>query len=113
MLGLAGIDPPACQAARLAPLTSADADTLISSIRSGPLPPSHRAAPGGGSAAEATLRDALLRVSRLTEDLPEISELDLNPVIARRDGDVESSRPASAFRRRSRRIRFSASCADS
>jgi len=89
VLGLAGIDPPAGQAARLAPLTTADADTLISSVRSGPPPPGRRAAPVSGSAAvEATLRDALLRVSRLTEDLPEISELDLNPVIARRDGDV-------------------------
>ena len=89
VLGVAGIDPPVGQAARLAPLTSADADTLISSIRSGPLPPSRRAAPVSGSASrEATLRDALLRVSRLTEDLPEVSELDLNPVIARRDGDV-------------------------
>ena len=27
-------------------------------------------------------------MSRLTEDLPEIAELDLNPVIARADGDV-------------------------
>ena len=30
----------------------------------------------------------LLRVSRLTDDLPEITELDLNPVIARPDGAV-------------------------
>ena len=30
----------------------------------------------------------LLRVSRLTDDLPEIAELDLNPVIARADGAV-------------------------
>ena len=29
------------------------------------------------------LRDMLLRVSRLTDDLPEITELDLHPVIAR------------------------------
>jgi hypothetical protein len=32
------------------------------------------------------LRDLLLRVSRLAEDLPEITELDLNPVIAGPDG---------------------------
>jgi hypothetical protein len=88
VLALAGVDPPAGQAARLAPLTSADADTLIGSIRSG-LPPGRRAGPAGDSAARvATLREALLRVSRLTEDLPEISELDLDPVIARGDGDV-------------------------
>jgi acyl-CoA synthetase (NDP forming) len=89
VLGPAG--PPGSgsgYAARLAPLTSADADTLIGSIRAG-LPPGRRAGPAGDSAARvATLREALLRVSRLTEDLPEISELDLNPVIARGDGDV-------------------------
>jgi ATP-grasp domain len=28
----------------------------------------------------------LLRVGRLAEDLPEVAELDLNPVIARADG---------------------------
>ncbi len=34
----------------------------------------------------AALADALLRVSRLADDLPEVSELDLNPVLARPDG---------------------------
>ena len=32
------------------------------------------------------LRDLLLRVSRMAEDLPEITDLDLNPVIAGTDG---------------------------
>ena len=47
MLGPAGpaTDPPAGRAARLAPLTSADADMLINSIRSGPPSQSHRARP--------------------------------------------------------------------
>jgi acyl-CoA synthetase (NDP forming)/GNAT superfamily N-acetyltransferase len=49
------------KAARLAPLTEADADLLVSSVQSA-----------------TALRDVLLRVSRLTEDLPEIAELDLN-----------------------------------
>ena len=31
-------------------------------------------------------RDLLPRVSRLADDLPEVAELDLNPVIARPDG---------------------------
>ena len=70
---------------RLAPLTEADADTLIDSVRSAPLPHGHR---GAAAADLAALRDVLLRVSRLTDDLPEITELDLNPVIARPDGVV-------------------------
>ena len=41
---------------------------------------------GAPAADIAALRDVLLRVSRLAEDLPEVTELDLNPVIARPDG---------------------------
>ena len=44
-----------------------------------PLLSSHRGAPPVGAAA---LVDALLRVSRLAEDLPEVAELDLSPVVA-------------------------------
>ena len=87
------------QAARLAPLTEADADTLINSIRSAALLRGHRGAPAADLAA---LRDVLLRVSRLTEDLPEITELDLNPVIARADGVIAVDariRVAARFRR--------------
>jgi acyl-CoA synthetase (NDP forming)/GNAT superfamily N-acetyltransferase len=71
------------QVARLAPLTGADADDLIHSIRAAP------ALLGDGSQPAAdldALRDILLRVSRLADDLPEVAELDLNPVIARPDG---------------------------
>ena len=70
-------------AARLAPLTTTDADDLIHSIRAAPLLLGHRGQPPADIAA---LRDTLLRVSRLADDLPEVSELDLNPVIARADG---------------------------
>ncbi len=70
-------------AARLAPLTTADADDLIHSIRAAPLLLGHRGQP---PADIAGLRDALLKISRLADDLPEVSELDLNPVIARPDG---------------------------
>jgi len=34
----------------------------------------------------AALADAVLRVSRLADDLPELSDLDLNPVVAMQDG---------------------------
>jgi len=76
---------PAGQAARLAPLTEADADALIGSVRSAALPRGYR---GGQAADLAGLRDLLLRVSRLSDDLPEITELDLSPVIARPDGAI-------------------------
>ena len=34
------------------------------------------------------LRDLLLRVSRIAEDVPEVTDLDLSPVIAAPDGAV-------------------------
>jgi acyl-CoA synthetase (NDP forming) len=73
---------PADGAARLAPLTTADADRLIGSSRAAPL---LRGSPGAPVGMEA-LRDLLLRVSRLAEDLPEIRELRLDPVIVSPDG---------------------------
>jgi acyl-CoA synthetase (NDP forming)/GNAT superfamily N-acetyltransferase len=87
VFGLGGVatEVLADHAARLAPLTEADADTLVNSVRSAPLLHGHRGAPAADLAA---LRDVLLRVSRLTDDLPEITELDLNPVVARTDSAV-------------------------
>ncbi|HEY9244735.1 MAG TPA: acetate--CoA ligase family protein, partial [Streptosporangiaceae bacterium] len=70
-------------AARLAPLTTTDADDLIHSIRAAPLLLGRGGQP---PASIAALRDALLRVSRLADDLPGITELDLNPVLACPDG---------------------------
>ena len=70
------------RAARLAPLTDTDADELIRSIRSGPSLLGHRRQPATDQPA---LQDLLLRVSRLADDLPEVAELHLNPVIARPD----------------------------
>ena len=76
------MDAPADRSARLAPLTDADADDLIRSVPApGLLERRH-----GGSADLAALRDLLLRVSRMVEDLPQIAELELSPVMARPDG---------------------------
>ena len=69
--------------ARLAPLTDTEAGDLVRSIRAAPLLLGHRGTPAADLAA---LTDTLLRVSRLADDLPEVAELDLNPVIARADG---------------------------
>jgi hypothetical protein len=71
-------------AARLAPLTEADADALIGSAAAAHPPLGHSDVP----ADSAELRDVLLRVSRLSDDLPEITQLDLNPVIVRPGGTV-------------------------
>jgi acyl-CoA synthetase (NDP forming)/GNAT superfamily N-acetyltransferase len=87
IFGLGGVatEVLADHSARLAPLTANDADALIDSIRSAPLLHGHHGTPAADLPA---LRDVLMRVSRLADDIPEISELDLNPVIARPDGAV-------------------------
>jgi acyl-CoA synthetase (NDP forming)/GNAT superfamily N-acetyltransferase len=77
-LGATAIEAAAGHAARLTPLTDADADALIRSVR---------AAPSLLAAADlGRLRELLLRVSRLADDLPEVTELDLSPVIAKPHG---------------------------
>ena len=72
-------------AARMTPLTDADADDLIQAIGSRPSSLSPRGTRAPGTAA---LREIVLRVSRLADDLPQVAELHLNPVIARPDGVV-------------------------
>jgi len=109
VFGLGGVatEVLADHAARLAPVTEADADTLINSIRSAPLLHGHRGSPAADLAA---LRDMLMRVSRLADDLPEVTELDLNPVIAGPDRvvavdariKVEAQTPQDPFLRRLR-----------
>jgi acyl-CoA synthetase (NDP forming)/GNAT superfamily N-acetyltransferase len=98
VFGLGGVatDVLGDRAARLAPLTVADADDLIHAIRAADALPAYDG-----------LRDILLRVSRLADDLPQVAELDLNPVIARPNGvvavdariRVTSRRPADPFLR--------------
>jgi acyl-CoA synthetase (NDP forming) len=68
---------------RLTPLTDADAGAMIRAVRAAPLLFGHGETPPVDTAA---LADALLRVSRLADDLPEVSELALNPIVAREDG---------------------------
>jgi acyl-CoA synthetase (NDP forming) len=63
----------------LAPLTDVDAGELVLGGKAGRLVRGFRGAP---AADVASLVDLLLRVARLGEDLPEVAELDLNPVIA-------------------------------
>jgi acyl-CoA synthetase (NDP forming) len=87
VFGLGGVatEVLADHVARLAPLTEDDADAMMGSLRSAPLLRGYRGAPAADLAA---LRDLLMRVSRLADDLPEITDLDLNPVIARPGGVI-------------------------
>ena len=64
---------------RIAPLTDRDADELLHEIRGVKLLEGYRGQPRADIGA---LRDVLLRISRLADEIPEIIELDLNPVIA-------------------------------
>jgi acyl-CoA synthetase (NDP forming) len=94
-------------AARLTPLTDADADDLIHGVHAAPLLLGHRGSPPVDTAA---LADVLLRVSRLADDLPEVAELDLNPVLATPAGAqavdarirVSPARPRDPFLRQLR-----------
>jgi acyl-CoA synthetase (NDP forming)/L-amino acid N-acyltransferase YncA len=85
VFGLGGVatDVLGDRSARLTPLTDTDAAALIRSVRAAPLLLGHRSTPPADIAA---LQDIVLRVSRLADDLPQVAELDLNPVIARPDG---------------------------
>jgi acetyl coenzyme A synthetase (ADP forming)-like protein len=70
---------------RLAPLSDRDAEELVRSGKAGRLVAGFRGAP---PADEAALVDLLLRLALLAHDLPEVAELDLNPVLALPHGCV-------------------------
>ena len=106
VFGLGGVDTDliADHAARLAPLTGADADLLLDGLRAS------KALWSSGQLDRAAVKELLLKVSRLAELVPELAELDLNPVRARSDGCValdvrarlERSTSADPFLRRLR-----------
>jgi acyl-CoA synthetase (NDP forming) len=70
---------------RIAPLTDADAEELLHQEKTGLLVAGYR---GNAPADPAALTDLIHRLSRLGVDLPQVAELDLNPVIAGPDGCV-------------------------
>ncbi|HZR95747.1 MAG TPA: GNAT family N-acetyltransferase, partial [Gaiellaceae bacterium] len=70
---------------RLAPLTDIDARELVRSGKAGRLVAGFRGKP---PADEDALVDLLLRLSKLVEEIPEVAELDLNPVLALPDRAV-------------------------
>jgi len=85
----------------LAPLTDVDAEELLTTGKAGTLVAGWR---GADPADRTALADLLHRLARLATDLPEVAELDLNPVLAGSDGCVavdmriridRSTRPSS------------------
>jgi len=72
-------------ALRLTPLTEVDARELVEGRKAGQLVKGVR---GASPVDSEALVDLLHRLSRLAEELPEVAELDLNPVIASAAGCV-------------------------
>ena len=68
----------------LAPLTDSDVEHLVDRTRLRRLLAGHRGRPVADRRALETL---ILRISALADAVPEIAELDLNPVIVRPDGE--------------------------
>ena len=79
MFGLGGIYAELMKdvAVRLHPLTDSDAKELVSSIKMRKLFEGFRGSPPADTAA---VEDLLLRLSAMIEDIPQIAELDFNPV---------------------------------
>ncbi|TAJ07979.1 MAG: GNAT family N-acetyltransferase [Nitrospirae bacterium] len=69
---------------RITPLTDRDAREMVRSIRGFPLLEGYRGHPPADLEA---IEEVLLRVSRLVEEIPEITEVDLNPLFALPPGE--------------------------
>jgi acyl-CoA synthetase (NDP forming) len=85
MVGAGGVltDVLGDRAFGLAPISEPDADELVDSLRIAKLLDGYRGAP---VVSRVAVRDVLVRVGALVADIPEIAELDINPLIARTDG---------------------------
>jgi acyl-CoA synthetase (NDP forming) len=79
MFGLGGIQVELIKdvAFRIHPLTDVDARDMVRSIKGYPLLNGWRGSPAADVDA---LEQLLLRVSAMVEDIPEVAEMDLNPV---------------------------------
>src|SRR5688500_5636151 len=70
---------------RLAPVTRDEALSMLDGIQAAEMLKGVR---GGDPVNRDALADMIVRVSQLVNDYPEISELDLNPVFATKDGAI-------------------------
>ena len=68
---------------RIPPLTTGDMHDIVRSVRAAPKLFGHRGVPPVDVAA---LEDVVARVSCLADDLPELAELELNPVVVAERG---------------------------
>lgn len=82
MVGAGGVftDLVADRAFRLAPVGPGDAAAMLDELRMAPMLDGYRGAP---AVSRERLADLLIRVGSVVEDLGEVAELDLNPVIGR------------------------------
>ena len=87
MVGLGGVqtDVLGDRSFRALPLTDRDAAAMWRELRAAPLFTGYRGTPAMDTNA---LEQLLIRVAQLAEDFPEVSELDLNPVVAVSSGVV-------------------------
>jgi acyl-CoA synthetase (NDP forming)/L-amino acid N-acyltransferase YncA len=85
MCGLGGVNTELFRdrALRLLPITDYDAASMWRALRAAPLLTGYR---GSAPVDTDAWEDLLLRLGRLAEELPEVAELDTNPVIVRPDG---------------------------
>jgi len=87
MLGRGGTETDLLndRAFRLLPVTDVDAEAMWRSLRCAPLLTGYR---GSEPVPTSAVEDLVLRLGLLAEQIPEVAELDLNPVMANRDGVV-------------------------
>lgn len=86
MLGMGGIYVEVLKDVtfRIAPVTGAEASSMISGIRTGRILEGVR---GRAPSDTAKLAECIQRVSQLVTNFPEISELDMNPVLVMEKGE--------------------------
>ncbi|MFT4187672.1 MAG: GNAT family N-acetyltransferase [Aeromicrobium sp.] len=65
------------------PLTDTDVESMVTDLRAAPLLFGYR---GSEPVQVAAIHELLLRIAALKDDLPEVTELDLEPVLIRPDG---------------------------
>ena len=85
LLGMGGVTAELVRdtTLRLVPLTDVDAHEMVRGLRSSPLLFGYR---GATPVDVRALEDVLLRVGRLVDDVPEVAELDCNPLVVSATG---------------------------